>query len=65
MINYWIRNRLLDDLKGSIDSDLLDSAMNGYKINDDQERSIVSERLAERLINFIDDKYSVTEEQDF
>lgn len=65
MINYWIRKRFLDDLKGSIDSALLDSAMNGYKINDDQERSIVSERLSERLINFIDDKYSVTKDQDF
>jgi len=65
MINYLIRNIFLDDLKGLIDSALLDSAMNGYKINDDQERSIVSERLTERLINFVDDKYSVTEDQDF
>jgi hypothetical protein len=65
MISNCIRNGFVSEINKLIDDELLCCMRKSYNLTDDKERSIVAERLSERLINFIDDKYSVTEDQDF
>ena len=65
MISNYIRNGFVSEINKLVDDELLCCMRKSYNLTDDKERSIVSERLAERLINFIDDKYSVAEDQNF
>ena len=65
MISNCIRNGFINDIHTLVDVELLRCMRKSYNLNEDKERTIVSERLTERLINFIDDKYSVTKDQDF
>ena len=65
MISNYIRNGFVSEINKLVDDELLCCMRKSYNLTDDKEKSIVSERLAERLINFIDDKYSVAEDQNF
>ena len=65
MISNCIRNGFVSEINKLIEDELLCCMRKSYNLIDDKERSIISERLSERLINFIDDKYSVTEDQSF
>ena len=65
MINNWIRNSFVSEINKLVDDELLCCMRKSYNLTDDKERSIVAKRISERLINFIDDKYLVTEDQDF
>jgi len=65
MISNYIRNGFVSEINKLVDDELLCCMRKSYNLTDDKERSIISERLTERLINFIDDKYSVTEDKGF
>lgn len=65
MISNFIRKGFREDIYRLVDDELLACMRQSYDLTDDHERSIICKRLTERLIDFIDNKYEVDDNQDF